>query len=286
MRQEQAERDPFEAWGERARANRSLVERVRKQAPDDFYRATADWFRPGAEPPPELDALLEIARPDDTWLDIGAGGGRFALPLAPVVGEVVAIEPSAAMRAALGDAIAARGVGNIRILELRWPPGPGAGVPVADVALAANVLYDQEDARAFIEAIEAHARRSCAVILRERAPSTPDETIWQDLYGEPAAPLPAADDFIGLLSGSGRPHEVRRFEAARSFKLSLNEAHAMARQLYWVRPGSERDEHLRVLIAERYGDHRGMIEYRPAGRAAVITWQPEGTNHHIGSSRL
>ena len=37
-----------------------------------------------------LDILLSLARPGETWLDIGAGAGRYALPLALHVREVIA----------------------------------------------------------------------------------------------------------------------------------------------------------------------------------------------------
>ena len=55
------------------------------------------------------------------WLDIGAGGGRYALPLALAVREVVAIDPSPSMLAALTEDAAANGIENTRAIEGRWP---------------------------------------------------------------------------------------------------------------------------------------------------------------------
>src|SRR5690348_9922500 len=55
--------------------------------------------------------LRAIVRPDDTVLDVGAGAGRYALPLAGLARRVVAVEPSPAMRRHLEARIAAEGAG-------------------------------------------------------------------------------------------------------------------------------------------------------------------------------
>ena len=94
------------AWADRVRRDHEQVDRHR-EVPDgsDFYGPVTSLFRadPRRTDEPALDRLLALAEPADTWLDIGAGAGRYALPLALHVAEVVAIEPSAGMRAALAE---------------------------------------------------------------------------------------------------------------------------------------------------------------------------------------
>src|SRR5437899_11917663 len=113
------------AWAARVRANREQVDRFR-EVPDgaDFYAPVSSIFRadPHRADDPILDRLLRLARPADSWLDIGAGAGRFALPLALAVREVIALEPSESMLAGLREGIAETGVGNLRIVQERWPP--------------------------------------------------------------------------------------------------------------------------------------------------------------------
>src|SRR5947207_12835261 len=73
------------AWAAWVRANREQVERFREvEDGTDFYGSIATMFRddPRREDEPALNALRALVRPDDSWLDIGAGGGRYALPLA------------------------------------------------------------------------------------------------------------------------------------------------------------------------------------------------------------
>ena len=90
----------------------------------------------------------QLAEPDDVWLDIGAGGGRYALPLALAVREVVAIDPSPSMLAALTEDAAANGIENVASIEARWPIEPD-DAPAGDVgADGARRLRHRRD-RAF-----------------------------------------------------------------------------------------------------------------------------------------
>src|SRR3990170_4029166 len=96
--------DLLAAWRARVVADKAQVDRAREvEDPADFYAPVTSRFRmdPRRTDDPTLDALLSLARPDDVWLDIGAGGGRYALPLALRVREVVAIDPSPSLLAAL-----------------------------------------------------------------------------------------------------------------------------------------------------------------------------------------
>ena len=75
---------------------------------------------------PVLASLLGMVRPGDTWLDVGAGAGRFALPiaraLAPSGGQVIALDASASMLEAAREIAAEYGIENLRTIEARWPP--------------------------------------------------------------------------------------------------------------------------------------------------------------------
>src|SRR5689334_10873459 len=82
------------AWAARVRAERAQTDRARELAdPADFYAPTARRFRfdPDLPPDPVEGVLCGLARPADTWLDVGAGGGRYALPIARVVSRVIAV---------------------------------------------------------------------------------------------------------------------------------------------------------------------------------------------------
>jgi SAM-dependent methyltransferase len=63
-------------------------------------------------------------------LEVGAGTGRLTLPAATRARHLYALEPVAAMRAVLERTVAARGMGNITVLE-----GRADAVPLADGTL-------------------------------------------------------------------------------------------------------------------------------------------------------
>jgi xanthine dehydrogenase accessory factor len=121
-----------DAWAERVRANREQVDKVREVPDRDFYAPVSSLFvadprRTGEE---ALDALLDLAEPEDRWLDIGAGAGRYALPLAAHVAEVIAVEPSVSMRNALRTGKEEHGIDNLRIVAGAWPAAlAGLGSP-------------------------------------------------------------------------------------------------------------------------------------------------------------
>ena len=121
------------AWGARVRANRDQVERFREVPDDaDFYAPVNSLFRadPTRTDDPVLAALLGLVRSGDRWLDVGAGAGRFALPIAraldPSGGEVVALDASPSMLEGLREIAEDHAIENVRTIEARWPPPDGS----------------------------------------------------------------------------------------------------------------------------------------------------------------
>ena len=271
------------AWAERVRRNREQVDRHR-EVPDgsDFYGPVTALFRadPRRTDEPTLDALLALARPGDTWLDIGAGAGRYALPLALRVREVIAVEPSDGMRSALAELMAEEGILNVRAIADRWPPGPGSPADGlrADVALIAHIGYDIESIGPFLDAMEAAARRLCVAVLMERQPSSIADQFWPPLHGEERVALPALDELVTLLRARGREPAVALEERAPRGFGSVEELHGFVRRQLWVAEDGAKDlrlgELLRAAVTER--DGRWYLETRPLG-VGVVTWSPRST---------
>ena len=131
--------DLIDAWRARVVADKEQVDRAREvQDPADFYAPVTSRFRmdPRRTDDETLNALLTLPQPSDVWLDVGAGGGRYALPLALGVRDVVAIDPSPSMLGALQEDADAFGIENGRVIEARWPM---ASPPRGDVGLMSHV---------------------------------------------------------------------------------------------------------------------------------------------------
>jgi molybdenum cofactor cytidylyltransferase len=270
-------------WADRVRRNREQVDRHR-EVPDgaDFYGPVSTLFQadPRRTDDSTLDRLREIARPGETWLDIGAGAGRYALPLALLVREVIAVDPSDGMLAALAELMAEYGIGNIRAVSDRWPPAsgsPASGSPAAglqaEVALIAHLGYDIEAIGPFIDAMEAAATRLCVAVLQERQPSSIADPFWPLIHGEERVALPALNEFLALLRARGRAPEVAIEERSPRGFASEDELHGFVRRQLWLSEGGAKDRHLATLLRERahVRDGRWHLETRslPVG---VVTW--------------
>ena len=268
------------AWADRVRRNRAQVDRHR-EVPDgaDFYGPVTALFRadPRRTDEPTLDRLRALARPGETWLDIGAGAGRYALPLALIVKEVVAVEPSDGMRTALSELALEYGIGNVRAIAQRWPPLPDsalAGIP-ADVALIAHIGYDIEAIGPFLDAMETAAQRLCVAVLMEQPPASLVDSFWPAIHGEPRVALPALPEFVELLRARGRTPDVQLdVRPSRRFD-SLDELADFIRRQLWLAPGSIADMRLGELVAAAAIEVDGRWALAtPAQAVGVVSWTP------------
>ncbi len=268
------------AWAARVRANREQVDRFREVPdPGDFYAPVTSLFRadPRRAGEPTLEALRSLPIPGETWLDIGAGAGRYALPLALIVGEVIAVEPSAGMIAALRELMSEYEIRNVRIVHERWPLEPPQAEPLrADVALIAHLGYDIEAIGPFLDAMEGSARRLCVAVLTERQPSSIADPFWPPVHGEERVPLPALPEFLSLLIARGRIFEVRLVERApRTFETEEQLANFLRRQP-WIEEGGEKDRRFRAVLAERTVRRADgyLLADQPPLPIGVVTWSP------------
>jgi SAM-dependent methyltransferase len=267
------------AWAARVRAHHAQTARVR-ETPEggDFYAPVTGVFvaDPRRTDDEVLDHLLSLALPNDTWLDIGAGAGRYALPLALVVREVIALDPSPAMLTALREQALEHHIANVRTLEDRWPMAAGTGA-VADVSLIANLGYDVEAIGPFLDAMEEAAWRLCVAILADGQPSRPAHAFWPPVHGEERVELPALDAFLDLLHARGRePRVVRVPRPARGFG-SRDELTGWLRNQLFVEPGSAKDALLgRELDRRVVANPDGTIglSTQAAMMTGIVTWEP------------
>lgn len=270
------------AWAHRVRAERDQTDRAREVAdPADFYAPTSHRFRfdPEAGLDPVGEVLVDLARPDDTWLDVGAGGGRYALPIARRTRGVIAVDPSPSMLDILREGMAALGIDTVRPVPMRWPPAGWEGDPAvlapfrADVALMAHVGYDIEHMGPFLGALEATAGRLCVAVAGESAMTTVGRLYWERIHGEPRVPLPALPDLLVLLLARGRLPEVRLVGREPPRYADLDELHERARRQLWLRPGSERDLRLRTLLeADAVPRDGALVLPEDQARIGIVTW--------------
>jgi SAM-dependent methyltransferase len=267
-----------EAWRDLVVAEREQVEALPdRPRPEDFYGPIAQQFKadPRRTDEPLLDVLLGLVQPDETWLDVGAGGGRYTLPIALRAKRVIAVEPSAGMRGALAEAAAEHGIDNLDVLDERWPGESHA--PVADVAFISQVGYDIADFGAFLDVMDAHASRLCVDVMFDKAPISDWAPLWRAVHGEERHLLPGAGEMLTLLVARGKMPEARFLDLPPRTYTDLESLHASARRPLWVLPDSEQDARLAQAVRDlAVGVEGGYALSRAPRRVGVITWRPGG----------
>lgn len=167
--------------------------------PQDHWRPFAQSFRadPRRTDDPLVNRLLQEVEPHHAVMDVGAGGGRLALPLATKCARMVAVEPSSSMCQVLREQASDSGIENVTLVEARWEE---AQVEVVDIVLCAHVVYVVADIETFVRKLEANARGKVLVLLFQDAPQSQLYPLWELIHGEKRIPLPSLPHFQDVLS--------------------------------------------------------------------------------------
>jgi SAM-dependent methyltransferase len=248
-----------------------------KNPPDaDFWRTRASGFRadPRREPDAALRRVLDRSGPDTTVLDVGAGGGRLALPLALRCRQVTAVEPSPSMVEQLREGADEVGISNLSVVQANWED---AEVEPADLVICSHVVYGVVDIDQFVLKLDAHARGEVAVFAYMDSPPSRFASFWRAVYREERLNMPALPELMQVLWQLGiHPNvEMLPIDARFAFESREDAVRQVASSL-WVVPGSEEEERLVVAADEllEEGEDGFRVKgakFRPNG---LVTWKP------------
>ena len=233
-----------------------------------FARMTAEL---NTSREPLLRALSETVRPDDSALDVGAGAGRYALPLASMASRVTAVEPSAGMRASLERTLQERGVSNVTVVPGTWQE---VNVEPHDVVLCAHVLYFVPDAVPFIEKLDAAARRTCYIYLRVDERETLFHPLWEELFDDEFPSEPGFADLYPLLLSLGIRANVAISGGDGGGYLSIDEAVDQAKPLFGIAPDDDQyDARMRSHFKAHLVPRGDRLTLPGSLQTAVVWWE-------------
>jgi SAM-dependent methyltransferase len=226
-----------------------------------------------AEGDPFLARLRTVAQPSCTAVDVGAGTGRYALPLAANVGHVTAVDPSQAMLSILQRNADQLGVTNITTALGTWEE---TATPVANVVFSAFVLTLVPDARRFLTKLDAAARNHVFLYLGGYCGDAVLDPLWRHFHGAPRAPGPSYLDALAVLRELGIAPAVKVVEITNRRRFAtIDEAVEYYRDGLLVPDTPDARHELEGLLTTwllgRRGAFRSPLRTVPA---AIIHWRP------------
>lgn len=220
-------------------------------------------------PDPLLDHVLAMLSDAVTVLDIGAGIGRWTLPMARKARCVTAVEPLQGMRHVLLERAAMHGISNLDVMDAPWL---AAAVAPHDVVVAAHATYTTADLLAFVRKMESSARRTCCLALRV----PPHDGIIGELCVRIHGRWHDSPNFIVgynlLLAAGYRPNVLMEPAAVRRWTDPTMEA-ATARARRHLRVEDDRhDAVIREVLSRRLVFADGHWCWPDGMRSALIWW--------------
>jgi len=198
--------DPSHNWNKRENAER--YDSTSRSEYDDRVKITI--------------AGLHITK-NSRVLDIGAGPGTLAIPLAPLVKEVTAIEPGAGMVTVLNERARSEGITNVTCIRKRWED--------IDISCDLSGYYDvviaslsltMEDIRQALQKMNAV---SCDLVYLFWFVDMPFwekmyADLWEPLHGIPYHPGPKADCLFGVLYQLGIYANVEMLPLSKEYRFA------------------------------------------------------------------
>ena len=266
-------------WKQMVETEHAQSERMRGEVPppSDHWRPYAQQFKadPRRIDDDLVNRLLEEVAPQSTILDVGAGGGRLALPLALRCRHLVAVEPSISMATVLNQQASDFSIENLSLVESTWED---AEVEPADLVICVHVLYVVREIEPFIRKLEAHANQRVLVVLFEAPPQSQTYALWKQVHGEERLALPSLPEFQDVLSQLGVDFHLDMLptQPPRGFDDHQQALEQLSDRLYLVAgtPQMARLEALLPDLLEEIDDVLAIRGSQPL-KPGLVWWYPK-----------
>jgi SAM-dependent methyltransferase len=247
-----------------------------KRAPDFTRRAEAYGY---------VGRFIAIMNPQPDWsvLDIGCAAGTLAVPLAPFVNRITALDPSDAMLALLEKRRQKQGITNIDIVKGRWEEDwDKLGIGVHDVAIASRSLV-VEDLRGAVLKLQRHAARQ--IYISTLVDDGPRDRRIVEAAGRPFHPGPDYIVVYNLLRQMGICANVtfickKKEKTYKNVEDALNSMRWMVHEMTPEEEAKLRNYLCKNLVKE---GGRWKMPGRRTVRWAVIWWQKERVDPNVAS---
>ena len=222
-------------------------------------------FTPPAEIPdsPSHQRAREALPAGGSVLDVGSGGGRASMAIAPPAASVVAVDTEQEMLNVLIDQARARGV-TAQTFVGRWPD-VADDVPSCDVVTCHHVVYNVADIIPFLLALNSHATRRVVLELPISHPQSNLAPLWKHFWNLDRPTNPTADDLLACALQAGLPAQMEVWvDESWGNRVELPVAERVATVRRRVCLNADRDEEIADFLATNPEE--------PERRVATVWW--------------
>lgn len=211
-----------------------------------------------------LNVLEPYLGPRKTLIDVGAGAGRHATPLAERLEWVTAVEPSEGMRSHIPPRE------NMTVIASTWED---AEVAPADLVVCSHVMYGVADPVPFLEKLHRAARERVFVMMRETDLPHPAAELRRRLIGDSGPRLPRFSELFMLLMQIGVAADVAfiRYPIVTRYA-SMEEALMDSRALFGEGWDDDRAREVMEEILTTDGDE--LVFDGGVALSGVAHWKP------------
>jgi SAM-dependent methyltransferase len=172
-----------------------------------------------------VDVLKDIIKPAFEVLDIGTGPGTLAIPLARLVKNVVALDPSTGMINALEESAVAEGIDNIATITKTWQEVDDAEIRENfDLVISSEVVWQFDDVGTQLMRMQDASREYCCVVLHAGLTDNLDGDLWSRVMNKEYNFGVDHIHIYNILYSKGIYANVEVIDSNYTFEKSVNDA--------------------------------------------------------------
>ena len=215
---------------------------------------------------------IEI-EPDYTVLDIGAGPGTVAVPLAKVVKGVTAVEPSNGMLSRLNENASKEKLANITCINKKWEDVElRKDIEEHDIVIASHSLL-MKDIRSALSKMDDTARKCVYLFVVAGRRKNARGSLFSALFHK-GKPGPDYIYLYNILYQMGIYANVDIINADHNMQFPDLDA-AVQHYKKWMDISEKDEEKLRLYLTENLVEEDGVLWSRHKLRTAMIWWRKE-----------
>ena len=230
---------------------------------------------------------IEI-EPDYSVLDIGAGPGTVAIPLAKAVKGMTAVEPSNGMLARLKENATKENLSNITCIPKKWEDiemGKDIEAGEHDVVIASYSMLMKDIENALLKMNDAAKR--CVYIFAGAGRKKAGSSFWATFHH--GKPSPDYIYLYNILYQLGIYANVDIIDSNYDMQFHDLEAavqHYIQHFKGWMDISSgNNEEKLRAYLSENLVEENGMLSLKQKLKSAMIWWRKENNAFEGGDKK-